>query len=143
MTNKYEDAEKIGRDLTLKIFGDKIQLTELSQKSRADFSGSTINGDFILEAKYRNFSSTDYNDDIFEVSKCEGMKNISQGKMNMFYLMIFNDGVARLHHINRLKLIDLNFGIKDCLISSMHPELGTESKMIIYLPKDKAKKYTY
>lgn len=141
---KYEKAEEKGRRLTHQILGNKVGLVELDINSRADFSGSTItHGDFCLETKYRNVSSTAYESDFLEVNKLEGMQAIADGKMNLIYLSIFNDGKARLHNLNNIALTDLKFDLILADKSTTEPELGKEYKMVILLPNALAKTLKY
>lgn len=142
--NKYQTAEEKGRQLTQLILGSKVELIQLGLTARADFSGSTITqGDFVLETKYRNVSSTAYESDFLEVFKLDGLKAISEGKMNLIYFSIFNDGKARLHNLSTLSLTDLKFDLLYADKSTTQPELGKEYKMVILLPNAKAKTFKY
>lgn len=142
--NKYQTAEEKGRKLTYQILSSKIGLVELDINSRADFSGSTItHGDFCLETKYRNVSSTDYDSDFLEVNKLEGLQALADGKMNMIYISIFNDAKARLYNLNNIALTDLKFDLILADKSTTEPELGKEYKMVILLPNAKAKTLKY
>lgn len=138
----YKDAEKKGRDITIQIFGSKINLVELDQYSRADFSGSTT-CDFLLETKYRNTTSKEYNNDMLEYEKFIGLKELAGEKMNIFYLNIFTDHKARLYKLNELFLTDIKIFNYECPVSSTEPEKGFKNKISVGLPLSKAYKYTY
>lgn len=140
--NAYKDAEKKGRDITIQMFGSKINLIELDQYSRADFSGSTT-CDFLLETKYRNITSKEYDTDMLEYNKFIGLRELAGDKMNIFYLNIFTDHKARLYKLNDLLLTDITICNRECPVSSTEPEKGFTNKISIGLPITKAYKYTY
>lgn len=143
MLNPYQQAEQKGRDITIQLLKNRIDLVELDLSSRVDFSGSTITGNVFLETKFRNCSSSQYKSDMMELKKLEGMQLASTPKAHLFYLMIFNDGVARLHYLNTKNLSSTKFTPIECPISNVNPDLGTEIKWSIELPNHKAQTLKY
>lgn len=143
MINNYLIAEEKGRNITLQIFANKVELTEMQITDRVDFTGSTFN-DFAMEAKYRNVASDAFGSDMLEVEKFEALKYYAKHhNMTMVYVMIFNDGVARCHNISELRLSEIKIDWFWCDKSTTEPEKGKLQKLCILLPNDKAKTYRY
>lgn len=143
MINNYLLAEEKGRNITLQIFNNKVELTEMEITDRVDFTGNTFSP-FAMEAKYRNAASDAFGSDMLEVDKFEALKYYQKHhNMTMVYVMIFNDGVARCHNLSELNLSDVKIDWFWCDKSTTEPNKGQAQKMCILLPNDKAKTYRY
>lgn len=142
MTSYYTLQEEIGREKAIKLLGAKTPLTIVEdQFAPYDLSGTTLTNNFYVEIKDRQCSSTAYDEDLMEYSKAKAMKNADKTGLR-YYLCFFNDGVARLYHLNKINLEDVFIENVLCP-SSTGEDKGLKEKICYLLPIELAKTYKY
>jgi len=140
MENGYTINELLGREKTFALLSEKAQLVAVEDKfAPYDVTGSTLTKNFYIEVKNRMVKSDDYDTDLLEYSKLKGMQNVEPNALH-FYLCFFTDGVARLYHLNKIKIQDVYIDIKNCPVSSVENK-GIKQKICYELPIHLAKTY--
>lgn len=141
-----DEQERIGREKTIQLFGDKIELTpSFNRYDRHDLSGSTVgklgtkNTDFYIEVKNRNIESTKYKYDCLEYEKFRALIEIDGGNADHYYICHFTDNISRLYQLDNLKLADLHIEV-DTFPETMAQE-GYKEKLMIFLPVNLAKPF--
>ena len=142
MIDKYEEADLLGRNIVLSIFKDKVHLTQSQISDCWDLSGSTINGDFYIEVKYRpEIKSTKYDTDLLEYSKMSALRNIDRNAKH-YYFMLFSDNVGRLYNLKDVSIMDVYIHSDPYPISSTENK-GEKDKLMLDLMNNKAKTYKW
>lgn len=140
-----DEKEKIGREKTLKLFGEKIQLyASLDRFAVWDLSGSTkyfLNtkqNDFYLEIKDRDIASDSYSTDFLELSKYQDLMEFDNNA-DHYYLCFFMDDKARMYDLGQLNLatVDIRWGKYP---SDINKDIQVD-KLMIHLPTSTAKTY--
>lgn|GEM_PF-1178344 len=146
MISYYTLAEKVGREQAISILGNKVTLVEVEERSAAyDLSGHTHatlmkqSKPFFLELKKRNCKSYEYDTDLLEYDKLQRMMEVDG---HHYYFLIFNDGIARLYDLDKIRLNEVTLSIKKCPISTVENN-GIKDKFIIELPTKRAKNYFF
>lgn len=138
----YTLAEILGREKTIALLGHDTILIEVEERSAPmDFSGSTLARHWYLEVKNRNCKSTDFDSDLLEYKKFKGIQNVDPDG-NYYYLCFFTDGVARLYHLNKIRIQDVYVGMFYCPDSTVEDK-GNTLKLCFELPTKLAKTMKY
>ncbi|MGY4540072.1 hypothetical protein ACVW0P_004514 [Mucilaginibacter sp. UYNi724] len=141
----FLEREAIGRTKTVNLFPNYILVESVNRYAVWDMSGctTTIAGDvkpFFIEIKDRNLSSTDFDSVFLEFSKYQHLLKISEDNAgaDIFYISHFNNNVALIYNLKKLKVSELNLSIKNVGKTTLG-YTNKVDKIMIELPYNKAK----